>query len=97
MTLREAFEKSLGHGHYIDRAFLESVGVHLEEGDFIFEMVRNKYKEFSPANFLLAMNFLKEYRFEMISALQFNIRSTSTYEDYLWSTLEQIDKSLPEV
>ncbi len=95
--LQAAFEASLGHGHYIDRAFLEAVGLHLNEATYIYDIVRSKHSSLRPSDFLLAFNFMKEYRFEQISALQFNIRSTTTYENVLWSSLAMIDDGLPPV
>lgn len=97
MSLQKAFEESLGHGHFIERAFLEAVGVHLHEAEAVLAIVRRRHPFLRGLDFLLAMNFMKEYRFELISALQFTIRSMTTYEDLLWRCLEQLDEALPPV
>lgn len=100
---KKILKKSLGHGHYNDRAFLEAVGVHLDEAEHIFFRI-NEYLVYifheSPidiSSFLMAMNFMKEYRFEMIEAFQFDILSTSTVENRLWPTLRKMDLALPQV
>jgi hypothetical protein len=94
--LRNTFESTLGHSHYNDRCFSEGTGLHLREASAIFHLLASK-SVVLEADFLLALNFMKEYRHEHIAGLPFNILSTSTYEQRLWSTLALIDQSLPSV
>lgn len=97
-SLKTLFSKYIGHGHFNDRGFLEGVGLHLEEAEHIFELCEPFLNKASAhRDFLLALNFLKEYRHEQIAAFQFDILSTSTYENSLWETLEQLNKALPKV
>jgi hypothetical protein len=94
--LRQTFESTLGHSHYNDCCFSEGTGLHLREAAAIFHLLASK-SLVMEADFLLALNFMKEYRHEHIAALPFNILSTSTYEQRLWSTLAIIDQNLPSV
>ena len=97
-AMQSAFEASVGHGHYNQRAFVQGVGLHLEEAEHIFSLVE---RSLPPAtarrDFLIVFNLLKEYRHEAISGLQFDILSTSTFEEYFWSSLRAMSKSLPQV
>jgi hypothetical protein len=94
--IRQTFESTLGHGHYSDRCFSEGTGLHLREASAIFHLLASK-SMVMEADFLVAMNFMKEYRHEHIAGLPFNILSTATYEQRLWSTLALIDQSLLSV
>jgi hypothetical protein len=101
-SLLNTFKLTLGHSHYNDRAIFESVGLHLDEAYHILSKANEGLKvsgleDIRISDFFLAMNFMKEYRFEMIAALQFDILSTSTYENHLWTTLQRLDRVLPQV
>jgi hypothetical protein len=97
-AMRAAFEASVGHGHYNQRAFVQGVGLHLEEADYIFSLVEHSLPPATARrDFLMVFNLLKEYRHEAISGLQFEILSTSTFEEYFWSSLRVMSKSLPQV
>ena len=92
--VQAAFEGSLGHGHFTPRAFQEATGLHLDEAAYIFAHI-NSSSNITVKQFLLIMNFMKEYRSEAIAGLPFDILSNSTYEEILWPLLQMIDMVLP--
>ena len=96
--LNASFKQYIGHGHFNDRGFLEGTGLHIDEAEYILNLVRPSLDTHTAErDFLLVFNLLKEYRYEQISALQFDILSTSTYELAFWASLESMAKALPPV
>ena len=78
---------------FSEASWKATIGLTLQVADVIFDMVQ---KEVTPDDFLMTLNFLKEYRTHEAMAATWDLYE-DTVASKVWSTLSMLDTLLPKV
>ena len=78
---------------FSEASWKATIGLTLQVADVIFDLVQ---KEVNPDDFLMTLNFLKEYRTHEAMAATWDLHE-DTVAAKVWGTLSIFDKLLPKV